>query len=91
LRPRLILEIGTARGGTLLLWTRVAPEDVTIISIDLPGEPFGCEYPYFKGVTYKFFSIGRQKIYLIRGYSHNPRTFEKVKKILEGEELTSYS
>jgi len=87
LRPRLILEIGTARGRTILLWTRVAFNDATIISIVLLGGPFGGECPYFRGITYRFFSIDKQKIHLIRGDSHNPRTLEKVKKILRGKEL----
>src|SRR5205823_8455330 len=35
-RPRRVLEIGTAYGGTFYLWTRIATSDATLISIDLP-------------------------------------------------------
>jgi cephalosporin hydroxylase len=44
-KPQTILEIGTAKGGTLFLFTRVASSDAGIISIDLPGGRFGGGYP----------------------------------------------
>ena len=37
MKPKVILEIGTANGGTLFLFSHMAPEAATIISIDLPG------------------------------------------------------
>ena len=87
LNPRYILEIGTARGGTLFIWTRVAGEDALIISIDLPGGAFGGGYPLLKGYTYKLFARGRQRIILLRGDSHNLETFLRVEKILKGAKL----
>jgi len=50
LKPRTILEIGTARGGTLFLFTQVAKPDAIIISIDLPGGPFGGGYPSWEKI-----------------------------------------
>ncbi|MGC8850596.1 MAG: hypothetical protein ACP5QI_09015, partial [Candidatus Bathyarchaeia archaeon] len=47
-KPRSILEIGTAKGGTLFLFTRVASSDARIISIDLPGGRFGGGYPEWR-------------------------------------------
>ena len=41
LNPGAVLEIGTAKGGTLFLWARLARPDATIVSIDLPGGKFG--------------------------------------------------
>ena len=32
-----VLEIGTASGGTLFMYTRIANNDATIVSVDLPG------------------------------------------------------
>ena len=87
LKPKYILEIGAARGGTLFIWTRVASEGALIISIDLPGGPFGGGYPFFKGLTYKLFARGRQRIVLIRGDSHNLETLRKVERRLNGEKL----
>ncbi|MGB9760351.1 MAG: hypothetical protein ACP5KW_10020 [Thermoproteota archaeon] len=38
--PKVILETGTARGGTLSLFTRVASPEAIITSIDLPDGMF---------------------------------------------------
>jgi cephalosporin hydroxylase len=81
LRPRVVLEIGTAGGGTLFLFTRVADPEAKIISVDLPGGPFGGGYLRWKIPLYKSFSRGRQKIYLLRRDSHDPRTLEEVRRI----------
>jgi len=87
LKPRRVLEIGTAGGGTLFIWCRLASDDATVISIDLPGGLFGGGYPMWRAVLYRYFRKPRQKLHLIRGDSHDPRTLEKVKRILGGEEL----
>ena len=87
LKPKTVLEIGTAGGGTLFLFTRVADPEAKIISIDLPGGPFGGGYPKWKIPLYKSFSRGGQKIYLIRRDSHDPQTLEEVKRILSGERV----
>jgi predicted O-methyltransferase YrrM len=87
LRPKVNLEIGTAGGGTLFLFTRVADPKAKIISIDLPGGRFGGGYRKWKIPLYKSFSKERQKIYLLRRDSHDPQTLEEVKRILGGEEV----
>jgi cephalosporin hydroxylase len=87
LRPKVVLEIGTAGGGTLFLFTRVADLEAKLISIDLPGGPFGGGYPRWKVPLYKSFAKGGQRIYLLRGDSHDPRTLEEVERILGGERV----
>jgi cephalosporin hydroxylase len=84
LKPKVVLEIGTAGGGTLFLFTRVADPEAKIISVDLPSG-----YPKWKMHLYKSFSRMNQKIYLIRGNSHDPQTFEKV-KIIIGDEWVDF-
>ena len=79
LRPRVVLEIGTAMGGTLYLFSKVATPNATIISVDLPTG-----YPEWKIPLYKAFTSGNQKIHLIRGNSHDQTTLSKVKEVLDG-------
>jgi cephalosporin hydroxylase len=87
LNPKTILEIGTASGGTLFLFSQIASPDAIIISIDLPGGKFGGGYPLWKVPLYKSFAKDNQKIYLIRANSHDKKTLEKVKNILRNRKL----
>ncbi len=86
-RPKYILEIGTAKGGTLFLFSRISSEDATIISIDLPGGKFGGGYSQWRSFLYKSFALPKQKIHLLRMDSHKEETLEKVKTILNGKKL----
>jgi len=86
-KPKLVLEVGTARGGTLFLFARVSSPDAAILSIDLPGGLFGGGYPEWRIPLYKSFAIRNQKINLIRGNSHDFYTCKMVEKILEGRKL----
>ena len=86
-KPKFILEIGTAGGGTLFLFARFSSPDATIISIDLPGGQFGGGYPEWRKILYKSLAVHKQKIHLVREDSHAPATFNIVKKILEGHQL----
>ncbi|MGA9752029.1 MAG: class I SAM-dependent methyltransferase [Acidobacteriota bacterium] len=85
-RPRTILEIGTAQGGTLLFWAWAAPKDAEIITVDLHHGPFGGGHRRSQGWLYRRFATGRQRIHLVRGDSHATRTWEKVKKLLRGRQ-----
>jgi cephalosporin hydroxylase len=87
LKPRVVLEIGTAGGGTLFLFTRVADPEAKIISVDLPGGPFGGGYPAWKIPLYKSFAREKQQIYLIRADPHNYKTLDKVKEILNSKSV----
>lgn len=87
LRPRAVLEIGTAKGGTLFIWCMVSPEDATIISVDLPGGLFGGGYTRWRIPLYKSFAKPKQRLHLIKADSHDPRTLEKVKRALGGRPL----
>jgi cephalosporin hydroxylase len=86
-RPKVIIEIGTANGGTLFLFCRVAAKDATIISIDLPYGKFGGGYSWWRISLYKTFRLPKQKLHLIRGDSHTWEILARVKDILGGKEV----
>ena len=82
LKPKRILEIGAAGGGTLFLFSYIADPEAIVISVDLPGGPFGGGCPEWKIPLFKGFAKSGQKIELLRADSHDPKTLEKIKEIL---------
>lgn len=83
-----VLEIGTAKGGTLFLLARVSSPDATIVSIDLPqGRGGGGWYPDWKIPFYRSFAIGPQQLHLVRANSHAASTLHTVERILGEHEL----
>ena len=96
INPKVIIEIGTANGGTLFLFSRIASEDATIISVDLPGGMFTSKYIKFSGYggypkwripLYKSFALVNQNLHLIKADSHNQATLEEVKGLLNGKNV----
>jgi predicted O-methyltransferase YrrM len=85
--PRRVLEIGTASGGTLFLFTRVAAADAQLLSIDLPGGPGGGGYPPWKSPLYEQFALPGQRLELIRDDSHDPAVRSRVDGMLDGQGL----
>jgi len=86
-KPKIILEIGTASGGTLFLFTRIASSDATIISIDLPGGSYGGGYSKKKEYLYRSFRLPHQILFLLRCDSHNNQTLLNVKRILNKRQI----
>lgn len=73
-RPRALLEIGTAKGGSLFLFCQAAADDATIVSIDLPLGRNGGGYPAWKSPIYRKFAKPGQRIELLRTSSHLPES-----------------
>jgi predicted O-methyltransferase YrrM len=86
-RPRRVLEVGTANGATLFALTRSAADDAMVISVDLPGGLFGGGYPAWKQLLYRQFAVDNQAIELIRGSSQSPRVVNRVKALLGADLL----
>jgi predicted O-methyltransferase YrrM len=84
-----ILEIGTARGGTLFCFCKVLPTNSCIISIDLPfyGIPKYEKYDNLILNVINRFKKTSQELHLIRSSSHSEETLIKVKEILKQREL----
>lgn len=87
IKPKTVVEIGTWKGGTLFLFTRVACPDAALLSIDLPKGPFGGGYPERMIPLFRSFADKGQSIHLIRADSHSPDTLEGVKRILDGKKV----
>jgi predicted O-methyltransferase YrrM len=86
-RPRTMLEIGSAKGGTLFVWCQMADPEATVVSIDLPGGDFGGGYPPERVATLNNFKQARQKLHLFQANSHDSQTFDQVKKILADRKI----
>lgn len=84
LRPKYIVEIGTAGGGTLLLWSRVADPEATIVTIDLPGGEFGGGSSPLRVPLFRRLSLPSQTLRIVRGDSHDPKTLELTRTYLQG-------
>ena len=87
LRPRRMLEIGTANGGSLFLFAQMCAPAAHVISVDLPKGEFGGGYPAWKIPLYKAFARSSQSLDLIRADSHSPATLERVRALLGDEPL----
>lgn len=84
LRPKVVVEIGTASGGTLFLLTRVAAPDALLVSLDLPGGSFGGGYQSWRKPLYRSFARGDQRIVLLRGDSHSSEMAARLRETLAG-------
>ncbi len=84
LHPRTVVEIGTARGGTLFLLTRVAERDATIVSVDFPGGQFGGGYTPRRRFLYRQFARPGQELRLILADSHASATRAMVDEAVSG-------
>lgn len=84
---RSIVEIGTAKGGTLYVWCRVAEPDALIVSIDLPGGPFGGGYTLKDMKTFRSYKRKHQKLCFLRLDSHKQTTVKELKQKLKGQEI----
>jgi predicted O-methyltransferase YrrM len=81
-KPKTVLEIGTARGGTLLLLCRFAARDATVVSVDLPYGRNGGGYPHWKEPHFRQFAQADQTLHLLRADSHTTATVETVAGIV---------
>jgi cephalosporin hydroxylase len=80
LKPRIILEIGTASGGTSLIWSYLASERV--ISCDIQ------DMTYQAKLFTRFPPPGSNcKVSLLSGNSHDPQFKAKVANALNGEKV----
>jgi predicted O-methyltransferase YrrM len=87
MQPKAVLEIGTARGGTLFLFCRSAAPDAEIVSLDLPYGRNGGGFPKWKAPIYQLFAEPDQKLILIRANSHMAESRELVEGAVSGRKF----
>ena len=92
--PQVILEVGTAQGGTFASWCMLARSSATLISIDRcqddcrprPGEPvnpeIGNQMTGLRGVF--ALARGSQTIFGINGWTYEHRTKDSLVNSLQG-------
>jgi len=85
IRAKIILEIGTAQGGTLFLLAKLANSNSVLLSMALPNVGKSEGYFPYRIPLYKSFASNNQKIRLIRKDSHDPATLLQVKKLLKNQ------
>jgi cephalosporin hydroxylase len=86
-RLSVVVEIGTARGGTFYAWCRLAEPDAILVSIDLPGGPYGGGYPPEALPTLRSYGAPGQELHFLRADSHDEATVEELRGLLEGRTI----
>jgi cephalosporin hydroxylase len=81
-RPCSVVEIGTAGGGTLYVWCQVAHPSAIIVSIDLPGGPFGGGIQPAEIATLRSYGLPQQELRFLLADSHDPSTKAELEGIL---------
>lgn len=84
---RTVVEIGTAKGGTLYAWCKIAASDALIISIDLPGGPFGGGYTRNDMKKFIKYKKRNQDLHFLRKDSHKQETKNRLVRILDGRKI----
>jgi cephalosporin hydroxylase len=83
-----VVEIGSARGGTMYAWCRASSPSALLVSIDLPGGEFGGGYDEAGMATMLAYARANQRVHFLRGDSHAPETLEQLRSILAGQPIS---
>jgi cephalosporin hydroxylase len=86
-RPGAVLEIGSFRGGTLFVLTKLADPHATVISLDLPASRLGKVCRWVQTPLFHRFSYNGQTLHLLRADSHRQATLSTVSNLLKGRSL----
>jgi predicted O-methyltransferase YrrM len=87
MKPKIVMEIGTASGGTLFLLSRLSAINSTIISVSLPVNPYIEGINYKPKIFFKSFALNNQEMKIIKADSHKEETYNQVREILSGNKI----
>lgn len=87
MKPKLVVEIGTARGGVLYGLCRISAKDAKIVSIDLPGGNFGGGYSEEEQLVMARYGMNGQSVQFLRLDSHKQDTKKKLATMLGGKKI----
>jgi predicted O-methyltransferase YrrM len=87
MRPKVVVEIGTARGGTFYTLCQVADPEALLISIDLPGAPNCGGQTEMERRVFRTFAGPRQQVAFIPENSQFHTTREKLRDALGGKPI----
>lgn len=82
-----VLEIGTARGGTLFLLSHVVPAGSRLVSLDLPATADGLGYPAWKRLLFRRFAPPATTVIPLQVDSHLPDVPTRVSQLLDNRPL----
>jgi predicted O-methyltransferase YrrM len=86
-RPRVVVEIGTYRGGSLYAFCRVAHAEAALVSVDLPGGLFGGGYTGEQLQTMRGYRQPTQTLHFLTGDSQAVATRDTVVALLAGRPI----
>ncbi len=86
-RPRTVVEIGTASGGTLYCLSQIADPSALLISIDFFGGAYGGGQTNVECRFFSTFGPRTQRFEFIRSRSFLQSTLASLRKILDGREI----
>lgn len=87
LRPRVVVEIGTARGGMLFCFSQLAARDAVLVSIDLPGAPNCGGQTEVERQVFATFGPLTQRFHFIPDDSHLAASRARLVEILAGRQV----
>lgn len=100
-RPKIVLEIGVAQGGTFAGWCKLAPADALLIGIDRcvddcrprPGDPVHPMISMFSNASTTngggmyHLAQGTQRVVPINGWSYEPHVMKQLLEVLSGRKI----
>jgi len=73
--PWRVVELGSAAGGTFMVWCEIAKENATLVSVDIAQQEEDCE-------RMRGYAKPRQVVHLVKGDTHDPAIRRHVEDLI---------